>query len=139
MPRKSILRVVLLRRGVWSLFLAIAMPSALLSCGGKNEPPVSEANRLFIEAQDLRAQGKNDEAIQKLTASIAVEPTLWAYTERAKLYAKTGNDQAAIEDCEAALKIFPNEPDLLWLKGEFNKPKDQQFHGRFATPPSANR
>lgn len=115
------------------------MACALLGCGGKDGPPMSEANRLFLEAQELLAEGKTDQAMETLTASIAADPTMWAYAERAKLRAQAGNEQAAIEDCDAALKIFPADPDLLWLKGEFEKPKDKRFQGRFKTPPSANR
>ena len=139
MPSKLFFSFRRIRRVDLSSYLAIALSCGLSGCGGTNEPPVSEANRLFLEAQELRAQGNTDGAIEKLAASIAAEPTLWAFTERAKLHAQAGNDRAAIEDCDAALKTFPDEPDLLWLKGELQKPKEQRFQGRFKTPPSANR
>ena len=115
------------------------MACVLLGCGGNDGPPVSKANRLFLEAEELLAEGKTDQAMEKLTASIDAEPTKWAYIERAKLRAQAGNEQAAIEDCDAALKIIPEDPDLLWLKGEFEKPKDKRFLGRFKAPPSAYR
>jgi hypothetical protein len=111
---------------------------SLAGCGAK-EQVVSDANQKYIEATELLAKGQTEEAMQALNASIEVEPTLWAYRARAKISAEKGNDQAALDDCAAGLKITPDDPDLLWIKGEIAKPKDTRFQGQFKTPPSDNR
>jgi hypothetical protein len=61
---------------------------------------------------------------------------LWALRERAKLHAERGEDQAAREDCEAALAITPDDADVLWIKGELAKPAAQRFQGVAKSPPS---
>lgn len=123
-----------LKTACWAVFAAIALGG----CGGSKATPTAEANRLFLEAQQLTADGKVAEAKETLTASIAAEPTKWAYVELAKLNAQTDDVQAAA-DCEAALKIFPEDPDLLWLREELKKPKEKRFQGKAELPTSANR
>ena len=103
------------------------------------EQQVSNANQLFIEASKLIGEGRKDDAIEKLNASIAAEPSLWSYRERAKLLTEQGKDEAALKDCDAALALVPDDPDMLWLKGEIAKPAAQRFQGRFKSPPSSNR
>ena len=114
---------------------------AAISLGGcgAQEQVVSDANQKYIEATELLANGQTEAAMQALNSSIEAEPTLWAYRARAKIYAEKGNDQAALDDCAAGLKITPDDPDLLWIKGEIAKPKDKRFEGQFKAPPSSNR
>jgi outer membrane protein assembly factor BamD len=122
---------------LWLLLLA-ALVLLEPGCGG-GRPPMTEANQRFLEAQEFLAKGMTDEAMDSLDASIAANPTVWAYRERANLLAQQGNDKAALEDCRAALAISPDDPDILWLQGEFAKPAAERFVGRFKTPPSANK
>jgi tetratricopeptide (TPR) repeat protein len=103
------------------------------------EQQVSNANQLFIEASRLIGEGQKDAALKELNASIAIEPSLWSYRERAKLLTEQGNDEAAMKDCDAALALVPDDPDMLWLKGEIAKPVAQRFQGKFKSPPSSNR
>jgi Tfp pilus assembly protein PilF len=119
----------------------LALPSALLllSGCGDDRPPVSDANKLFLEAIDFLAKGQTDKAMDALNASIAADPTVWAYRERAKLRAQQGNDKDALDDCRAALVQSPDDPDILWLQGEFAKPTAERSQGRFKRPPSDNR
>lgn len=114
---------------------------ALLVTGGCSpaEKPVGDANKLFIQASESIAKGDQAGALTALDASLAAQPTLWAYRERAKLKADAGDDAAALADCEAALALAPGDVDILWLKGEFTKPKAQRFQGQFKNPPSSNR
>jgi len=103
------------------------------------EQQVSDANQLFIEASKLIGEGQKDAALEKLNASIAAEPSLWSYRERAKLLTEQEKDEAALNDCDAALALVPDDPDMLWLKGEIAKPAAQRFQGKFKSPPSSNR
>lgn len=113
----------------------------LLVCGGCGpaEKPVGDANKLFIQASELIAKGDSAGALTALDASIAAQPTLWAFRERAKLKADSGDDAAALADCDSALALAPGDVDIVWLKGEFAKPKAQRFQGQFKNPPSSNR
>jgi tetratricopeptide (TPR) repeat protein len=106
---------------------------------GDDGPKVSDANKLFIEASKLIGEGHKEAALEKLNESIADEPLLWSYRERAKLLLEMGKDDAAIKDIDAALQLAPGDPDLLWLKGEIAKPAAQRFQGKFKSPPSSNR
>jgi Tfp pilus assembly protein PilF len=118
---------------MWSLALAV-----LAGCS-RSAPEESDASKKFIEAQQFLAKGDNDQALAALNDSIAAEPTAWAYSARAKVNALLGNDEAAREDCEAALKLAPDDPDIAWIQGELAKPVAQRFQGNFKTPPSSNR
>jgi tetratricopeptide (TPR) repeat protein len=112
--------------------------SVTMGCGDDG-PKVSDANKLFIEASKLIGEGHKEAALEKLNESIADEPLLWSYRERAKLLLEMGKDDAAIKDIDAALQLAPGDPDLLWLKGEIAKPAAQRFQGKFKSPPSSNR
>ncbi len=122
------------------VLFGIALMLASTACGcGDDKPVVSDANKLFIEASKLIGEGQKQAALDKLNESIASEPLLWSYRERAKLLLEMGRDQDALKDCDAALQLAPEDPDLLWLKGEIAKPAAQRFQGKFKTPPSSNR
>jgi tetratricopeptide (TPR) repeat protein len=119
--------------------VALLMLVAVTIGCGDSGPKVSDANKLFIEAGKLIGEGQKETALEKLNESIAAEPLLWSYRERAKLLLEIGKDDAAMKDVDAALQLAPDDPDLLWLKGEIAKPAAQRFQGRFKSPPSSNR
>jgi Tfp pilus assembly protein PilF len=130
------------RTGVSSRLRRAGLVWAALAAAGCDRAPtasIPQASDLYLQATEALAAGDKDEALQLLTASIEAEPQAWAYRERAKLYEKMNNDAAARADCEAGLKLAPDDAELLWLKGELGKPKDQRFKGRFAEPPKAVR
>lgn len=125
-------------RNCTALGLALIWCIATVGCGS-NETPISNSNQLFIEASKLLGEGRKEAALEKLSQSIAAEPSLWAYRERAKLLLEQGKDDEALKDCDAALALVPEDPDMLWLKDEIEKPAAQRFQGKFKLPPSNNR
>lgn len=120
------------------LGMAFILSAAASGCGS-GERPLSDSHQLFIEASKLITQGQKDAALEKLSQSISAEPSHWAYRERAKLLLEQGKDNEALKDCDAALALVPDDPDMLWLKGEIAKPTTQRFQGKFKSPPSSNR
>lgn len=103
--------------------------ASLLSCvgckGGDVDVPVSAA--LVVEAQQALDAGDTTKAVEALDASIAAEPTVWAYALRARIHAETGSDQAAAADCVAGLAMEQDNEELAWIKKELTKPKDKRF------------
>ena len=116
----------------------LAILPALLGCGEEG-PKLSNASTSLIEARRAFAEGKLDEAIVALNASIASEPSEWAYLDRAKIYAMQGKDTETLADCEALLKLNPQNRDVPWIKGELKKAVDKRFQGAAAIPPSAKK
>lgn len=116
----------------------VSAPFLALGCGGEQQT-ISTPNELLIEARQLASEGQTDQAIEKLNASIDAGPTVWAHRLRAQLLAERGEDEAALQDCEAALELAPDDVDALWIKKELTKPKDQRFQGAFQNPPSSKR
>ncbi len=132
MPERAARRRITLIVGV--LFAACSL------CGcASEEPPLADSAKTYIEAKELIAKGQKEEALAALDASIKDKPTFWALRDRAKLHAERGEDEAAREDCEAALTITPDDLDILWIQRELAKPKEQRFQGAFKDPPSSNR
>lgn len=127
-----------MRRRRISYYIGALLVLISIGCGD-NGPKVSDANKLFIEASKLIGEGHQQAALEKLDESIADEPLLWSHRERAKLLLEMGKDDAAMKDVDAALRLAPDDPDLLWLQGEIAKPAAQRFQGRFKSPPSSNR
>ena len=105
----------------------------------KSKSTTSQANDLFLKAKDFLASGDTNNALDALNQSIALEPALWSYHERAKLHAKLGDDKAALADCRAALELEPQDPDAAWIKSEIAKPASERFRGKFKSSPSSNR
>ncbi|WP_428307717.1 hypothetical protein [Lacipirellula sp.] len=122
----------------WQALTLVAALLACLGCSGE-QAPVSNANQLFIDAQAQLKTGNREEALKLFTASVDAEPSTWSLFERAKLHEQLGNDQAALDDCTAALAIEPGDRDVEWLQRELKKPKAQRFKGSLANPPSHNR
>jgi Tfp pilus assembly protein PilF len=117
----------------------IAATAFAAGCSGDAEPKLSDSANALVEARQAFAAGDEAKAIELLSASIESEPSIWAYLDRAKIYATQGNDAGAQADCEAALKLAPENKDIPWIQGELKKPKDKRFQGAFALPPSAKK
>ena len=105
-----------------------------LGCGGSGVE-LDESGEHFVAAQQALAEGNREKAMAELTAAIKAGPDPWAYYQRAKLYSDAGDEKAALADCEAGLKIDPENTSLKWLQGELKKPKAKRFKGKFAKPP----
>ncbi|MFV2066179.1 MAG: hypothetical protein ACC645_04310 [Pirellulales bacterium] len=90
----------------------------------------------FVAAQQALDKGDNPKALEELSASIASEPNALAYYQRAKLYSESGDDKAALDDCEAGLAQNARDKNLKWLYDELKKPARKRFKGKFARPPS---
>jgi len=119
---------------------AIAITVAIAACGcGKGKTSTSQANDLFLQAKQFLAAGEKAKALDALNKSIETEPALWSYHERAKLHAELDDSKSALADCEAALKLDPNDPDATWLKTEIAKPAAERFKGKLKSPPSRSR
>jgi tetratricopeptide (TPR) repeat protein len=113
---------------------------ALMAIGcGTPAAPMPSSDSLYLEAQQHYSKGENDQAIEKLIASIDAGPTSWSYFLRARIYAQQGNDQAALADCEEGLKLDPADTKLIWLKGELGKPQQARFQGALKDPPVEKR
>jgi tetratricopeptide (TPR) repeat protein len=122
-----------------SNFVALAS-LALISIGcGTPAAPMPSSDSLYLEAQQLYSKGQNDQAIEKLDASIDAGPTSWNYFLRARIHVQQGNDQAALADCEEGLKLDPADIKLIWLKGELGKPQAARFQGALKNPPIEKR
>ena len=122
--------------------LAAASAAVLLllpvGCLEKN-PEVKKSVNYLIEAREAIAAGDNAKAMEALNASIEAQPNNWALFERAKLQLEAGDEEAALASCEQALELDSESADVLWLKGEIEKPKAKRFKGRFKNPPSKGK
>lgn len=117
-----------------------AVVLSVAACGcGKGKSATREANDLFLKAKASLASGDTASALASLDQSIAVEPALWSYHDRAKLRAQLGDDKGALADCEAALELDPQDPDAAWIKSELAKPAAARFRGKFKSSPSSKR
>jgi tetratricopeptide (TPR) repeat protein len=116
------------------VLLASVLP---VGCGGKEA--TKKEDQLYIEAQVALSEGKRDEALDKYTQSLEVKPTFYSYFARGWLYAREGKDREALADCEAGLKLEPENSDLKWLLGQIKKPPAQRFKGRDQSPPSSSK
>jgi tetratricopeptide (TPR) repeat protein len=106
-------------------------------CGG-SRPDGSQfqhddAAKLFLEAMQIRETDR-PRSIELLNESIEARPSHNAYYHRARLYALQGDDQMAIADIEAGLKLEPESKDLKWLEAELRKPPQNR---KLDKPPTA--
>ena len=121
-------------RTVLKTIICLWMFANFCGCSdGREELP--EGTESYLQAQDALAAGDTDTALQHLNRSIELEPDVWAYYARAKIYAER-DDAAAIADCEAGLAIDPEHEELKWLRKELKKPQSSRFQGRRAEPPA---
>ena len=117
-----------------------AIVLSLVICGcSKSKSTTSQANDLFLKGKGFLASSDTANALDALNQSIAIEPALWSYHERAKLHAQLGDDRAALADCAAALELEPQDHDAAWIKSEIAKPASERFRGKFKSSPSSNR
>lgn len=115
---------------------------AVLSCiliGCQSKTKMERAGDVFIQATQAAAEGRTDEAIELFGKSLDIEPKPYTYLERARLYVKKENIEAAIADCQAGLQLDANHRDLKWLLGECQKPPQQRFQGKNAVSPSRGK
>jgi len=96
--------------------------SLALGCGSAEPKEQVKSRDLFIAARKAVAQGDSAAAIQALDASIEAAPSTWAYFERAKIKATTGDDEGAVADCNAGLELDPRNQDFKWLLAQLKKP-----------------
>jgi len=111
----------------------------LVFTAGCSEPPVEKAEKVFQEAVALMNDGDDQQAITKVTESLAAEETSWAYYLRATLYKKTEQFAKALADCKMGLALEPDHKDLLWLESELEKPAAVRFMGANSDPPSTSK
>jgi hypothetical protein len=106
-----------------------------LGCGhADSTPELDDAGTLFLESQNALKSGDRARSMELLNQSINAQPYAWSLLERAKLYAEDGNDKAASADVAAGLALDPHLKDLIWLRDELKKPKEQRLKTQ---PPSA--
>ena len=117
---------------VWLTLSLVVLASA--GCGAPAGADRETSAQKLEEAKQAIAAGDTAGALPLLQASIDAQPTIWAYVERAKLYAKEGKDQEANADCEEILKLHPDNQDVVWIKAELKKPADKRFQGAAAAP-----
>ena len=131
----------------------------LLVCFGligcTQEPTLTDGESHLDTARIALEAGDTAAAMEALNASIESEPSKWGYFHRAQLYEQTGDDAAAISDCEAGISLQDDgQPDwapaeerqasqedinLNWLLGELKKTKARRFKGKNAAPPTASK
>jgi tetratricopeptide (TPR) repeat protein len=116
------------RIAISAWFAALSWLAPLLvGCGGPPTSKVPESAQRLLDAKASIAAGDTAAALASLQASIDAEPTTWAYVERAKINAKQGNDQAALDDCDAILKLQPESTLVPWIRAELKKPAAKRF------------
>lgn len=75
-----------------------------------------------MEAADLKAENKWEEALEKYTAAIlAAEPSALLYANRALALLKLHRPRAAERDCSLALTINPDSAKALRARGKARK------------------
>ena len=125
-------------RSLWPAAAAVALVLPVAGCGEKHAE-VKHSNDLLIEARQAITAGDTAKAIEALNASIEAKPNTWALFELAQLQLGEGDEQAALASCDKGLELDPESADILWLKGEIEKPEEKRFKGRFKFPPSQRK
>jgi tetratricopeptide (TPR) repeat protein len=78
---------------------------------------VPDPAKMIEVAVELAHEGKVDRAIALLTKEIGRSPKFWqAYQYRGHLYLLQGAADLALRDIDEAMRLAPNEPDLLRLR-----------------------
>jgi len=122
-----------------TLPLLASLLALALGCNSGNEERFDTASESFIKAMHAIEEGDAATAMQALTASLDQLPTAEAYMERAKLYEDAGKHDEALQDCRSALEVDPENTDVQWLLGEYEKPEQKRFKGKFKNPPSSSK
>lgn len=105
-------------------------------CGGQQLP---DAVNYHMEAIVAAEKEDYETAIEMITRAIERNESSDALLDRARFQLAMGRDEEALADCRAGLNLEPDHPDLVWLKGEIEKPADWRFQGPNAQPPSHHR
>lgn len=72
---------------------------------------MADTNTLFKEAEQLKAEGKDQEAIAKLEEVLAEDDThVLAHSTIAVLHQKLGQHEKAIEHQQRVCELEPNDP-----------------------------
>ncbi len=120
-----------------SVFLLFIL-SMLVGCDG-GEQKLPEWVNPLVDARKALAAGEKAKAMEALSASIVMKPTVWALMERSKMHLEQGDAEAANADCVKALEIEPKSRDVKWLQSEIKKPEVKRFKGRNEFPPSYSK
>ena len=96
---------------------------------GEELPPLYESGEdydaqtnLKMEASDMVAEGKLEEALEKYTAAILVAPpSALLYANRATVLLKLQRYMVAIRDCDQALMENPDSAKALRVRGKARK------------------
>jgi len=81
-----------------------------------------EATNLKIEAMNASSEGKNEEALSLLTKAIRMNPHAGIlYASRAQLLLVMKKPNAAIRDCNQAIKIAPDSAKGYKMRGRANR------------------
>jgi Tfp pilus assembly protein PilF len=117
-------------------FVVGSLMFLLVGCGGSQPDgrqfQHDQAAKLFLEAMQIRETDR-PRSLELLNESIEARPSHNAYYHRAWIYALQGDDQKAIADVEAGLKLEPESKDLQWLEAELRKPPQER---KLDKPPS---
>lgn len=83
-----------------------------------SEADVDKQMNLKMEASELASTGDLAAALQKWNAVIAMKPSPLALAKRADVLLKLKKPNAAVHDCEAALKMNPDSAKSLKTRGK---------------------
>jgi tetratricopeptide (TPR) repeat protein len=83
----------------------------------------SKASVLLSRAGAYGQKGDYRHAVEDTTRSIKLEPSAEAHYTRALAYHNIGQDEAAIQDCNAALAIAPDNENALFVRGSAHQGK----------------
>lgn len=100
----------------------------------KEGPDVREkSDALKAQGNDAYGCGDYEEALEMYTQALAIDPlNVPAYSNRALVHSKLGNDAQGIEDCLSGLKIDPKFVKFYIRLGMFYKKTDRaRAHGYF--------
>ncbi|QDU58516.1 outer membrane protein assembly factor BamD [Aeoliella mucimassa] len=116
------------RPGYLTCIVTVGLLASLaVGCKSSSDPPdFGNAGELYMEAQKALNSGDTEQAITLLSQSIEADPMVWAYRDRAWLYAKADRDDDAKADIEKGMELSPGDYELTWLQGELAKPKGKR-------------
>jgi tetratricopeptide (TPR) repeat protein len=83
----------------------------------------TKASVLLSKAGAYGQKGDYRHAVQEATRSIKLEPSAEAYYTRALAYHNLGEDEAAIQDCNAALAMAPDNENALFVRASAHQGK----------------
>jgi tetratricopeptide (TPR) repeat protein len=114
-------------------FALLLVPILLAACAGLTLQ--NEIDGLMKEGQQLYAEKKYDEAVDKFITVIGKDPTYWqAYLWAARAFIAKGNWSDAIANGKKAFELAPNKKEAIPIFAEalFGGGADALKNGRFA-------